>query len=72
MLNVKQITVENISQTYGERALFKDLSFVMNEGEISGLLGINGTGKSTLMKMIAGMDTPDSGKIINPRDYRIH
>lgn len=72
MLNVKQITVENISQTYGERALFKDLSFVMNEGEISGLLGINGTGKSTLMKMIAGMDTPDSGKIIHPRDYRIH
>ncbi|WP_035315374.1 ABC-F family ATP-binding cassette domain-containing protein [Brochothrix campestris] len=69
---MKQITIEKLSQTYGERALFNDLSFVMNEGEISGLLGINGTGKSTLMKMVAGIDTPDAGKITHPRDYRIH
>ena len=58
------LTVDNITKAYGERKLFSNASFYLQEGEKAGIIGINGTGKSTLLKMIAGLEEPDAGKII--------
>ncbi len=58
------LTVENITKSYGERKLFSGASFFLEEGEKAGIIGINGTGKSTLLKMIAGLEEPDEGRII--------
>lgn len=58
------LTVENITKSYGERMLFDHTGFYLQEGEKAGIIGINGTGKSTLLKMIAGLEEPDEGKII--------
>lgn len=58
------LTVENITKAYGERKLFDNAGFFLQEGEKAGIIGINGTGKSTLLKMIAGLEEPDEGKII--------
>ena len=58
------LTVENITKAYGERKLFDKAGFYLQEGEKAGIIGINGTGKSTLLKMIAGLEEPDEGKII--------
>lgn len=58
------LTVDNITKAYGERKLFAGASFFLQEGEKAGIIGINGTGKSTLLKIIAGLEEPDEGKII--------
>ena len=58
------LTVENITKAYGERKLFDNAGFFLQEGEKAGIIGINGTGKSTLLKMIAGLEQPDEGKIV--------
>ncbi|MBR6665287.1 MAG: ABC-F family ATP-binding cassette domain-containing protein [Lachnospiraceae bacterium] len=58
------LTVENITKAYGERKLFDKAGFFLQEGEKAGIIGINGTGKSTLLKMIAGLEEPDEGKIV--------
>lgn len=58
------LTVENITKAYGERKLFDKAGFYLQEGEKAGIIGINGTGKSTLLKMIAGLEEPDEGNII--------
>lgn len=59
------LTVNNITKAYGERKLFDSASFFLQEGEKAGIIGINGTGKSTLLKMIAGIEEPDEGEIIH-------
>ena len=58
------LTVDSITKSYGERKLFDEASFYLAEGEKAGILGINGTGKSTLLKIIAGLEEPDDGKVI--------
>lgn len=58
------LTVDNITKSYGERKLFDQASFFLQEGEKAGIIGINGTGKSTLLRMIAGAEEPDEGQII--------
>ncbi|WP_392486866.1 ABC-F family ATP-binding cassette domain-containing protein [Haloimpatiens sp. FM7315] len=58
------ITLENINKSYGEKILLKDVSLGINEGEKIGLIGINGTGKSTLLKIIYGIENYDSGNVI--------
>ncbi|EKN69518.1 putative ABC transporter ATP-binding protein [Neobacillus bataviensis LMG 21833] len=68
---MKMLTVENVSKTYGEKQLFNEISFTITEKERVGLIGINGTGKSSLLKIIAGLDAPDAGKIITGKDYSI-
>ncbi|MBM7654837.1 ABC-F family ATP-binding cassette domain-containing protein [Neobacillus cucumis] len=68
---MKMLKVENISKTYGEKQLFDHISFTISEKERIGLIGINGTGKSSLLKIIAGLDAPDDGKIITAKDYSI-
>ncbi|MCM3091209.1 MULTISPECIES: ABC-F family ATP-binding cassette domain-containing protein [unclassified Cytobacillus] len=68
---MKMISVENVTKTYGEKELFNNISFTIAEKERAGLIGVNGTGKSSLLKVIAGVDLPDSGEIVKPKDYTI-
>ncbi|MGI6679202.1 MAG: ABC-F family ATP-binding cassette domain-containing protein [Dehalobacterium sp.] len=58
------LTMENIVKGYGERVLFDIPTFVIESQEKIGLIGVNGTGKSTFLKVIAGKETPDQGKMI--------
>ena len=58
------INVEHLYKIYGEKIIFDDASFGIQKGDKIGIVGINGTGKSTLLKMIAGEETPDKGQII--------
>ena len=71
MVLMKTITIEHVSKTYGEKTLFHDISFVISEKERVGLIGVNGTGKSSLLKLIAGLDSPDEGNFICSKDYQI-
>lgn len=57
------INIENITKSYTDTLLFDDASFSVNEGEKVGIIGINGTGKTTLLKMLVGIETPEKGKI---------
>lgn len=57
------VTAEHLTKSYTERLLFDDTDFSINEGDKIGLIGINGTGKSTLLKLVAGLEEPDSGRI---------
>src|SRR5699024_7054054 len=56
---------------YGEKQLFKNLNLTITEDARIGLVGVNGTGKSTLLQVIAGVEKPDSGVIHYPKGYRI-
>ncbi|MGE5678491.1 MAG: ABC-F family ATP-binding cassette domain-containing protein [Pseudomonadota bacterium] len=58
------ITIENISKSYSEKILIDDISLGINEGDKIGIVGVNGVGKSTLLKIIAGTENPDKGRII--------
>ncbi|CAM3895891.1 ABC-F family ATP-binding cassette domain-containing protein [Mesobacillus zeae] len=68
---MKMISVENMTKSYGEKVLFHDISFTIGERERAGLIGVNGTGKSSLLKIVAGVDLSDSGDIVCAKDYRI-
>lgn len=65
------VTMEHLTKSYTERLLFDDTAFGMEEGEKVGLIGINGTGKSTLLKIVAGIEEPDEGKVIFRRNLYI-
>ena len=58
------LTVDNITKSYGVRKIFDGASFFLQEGEKAGIIGINGTGKSTLLKIIAGLEEADDGTVI--------
>ena len=58
------LTAENIEKSFTERKLLSGASFYLEEGEKVGIIGINGTGKSTLLKILAKIEEPDSGKVI--------
>ena len=65
------ISLENISKNYSEKTLLNNISLGINEGEKIGLIGVNGTGKSTLLKIIAGVEESESGNIIKANKVRI-
>ena len=65
------LSVENISKSYGIKALFGDITFGIEERDKIGLIGINGTGKSTFLKVLAGIETPDQGKIVTGNAVRV-
>ncbi|MDF2941463.1 MAG: transporter related [Herbinix sp.] len=65
------LTIENMSKSYTERMLFNNVSLGINEGEKIGVIGVNGTGKSTLLKIIAGLEEPDSGTVTRGKKVRI-
>ena len=58
------LTAEHLRKSYTERLLFEDANFYLHEGEKVGILGINGTGKSTLLKILAGLEEPEEGKVV--------
>lgn len=57
------MTIEHITKTYGEKVLFKDVSFGVDEGDKIGIIGVNGAGKSTFLKVVAGLEPPEEGGI---------
>lgn len=65
------LNIEHISKIYGEKKIFDDASFGIQENDKIGIVGINGTGKSTLLKMIAGIEEPDDGQIIRQNGLKI-
>jgi ATP-binding cassette subfamily F protein uup len=60
------LSVEHLSKTYGEKKLFEDVSFGVSEGDKIGIIGVNGTGKSTFLKAIAGLEPADIGSVVIP------
>jgi ATP-binding cassette subfamily F protein uup len=65
------LSCQNLSKTFGARPLFEGLSFGLFEGERAGLIGPNGTGKSTLLKILAGLETQDEGTLAPRRGLRV-
>ncbi|MDE5688209.1 MAG: ATP-binding cassette domain-containing protein, partial [Paramuribaculum sp.] len=65
------IQIENLTKSYGDRLLFGDLTFGLSEGEKVGLVARNGTGKTTLLRILGGVESPDSGTIIPRSGLRI-
>jgi ATP-binding cassette subfamily F protein uup len=65
------LTIEHLTKSYTERLLFDDTSFSINEGDKIGLIGINGTGKSTLLRIVAGLEEPDQGNVVKGRNLDI-
>lgn len=68
---MKELAVNEISKSYGEKKLFHQLSFLIHEKDRIGLIGMNGSGKSTLMKILAGKEVPEDGTIEKSGDYTI-
>ncbi len=62
------VTIEHLKKSYTERLLFDDADFSINEDEKIGLIGINGTGKSTLLKIVADLEEPDEGTVVRGRN----
>ena len=65
------LSVENISKAYGERVLFKDISFGINKDQKIAFIAKNGSGKTTIMNMINGLDEPDSGQVVLRKGIRM-
>lgn len=65
------LQAENISKSYGERLLFEDVSFSIDSGERYAIVAQNGVGKTTLLRIVTGHETPDSGTITFRRDTRV-
>ena len=65
------LSVENISKSYGERILFQDISFGINKDQKVAFVAKNGTGKTSILNIIAGLDVPDSGQIVTRKDVSI-
>lgn len=63
-LGTQVIELHDVSKAYGDKLLFENLTATIPQGAIVGIIGGNGAGKSTLFKMIAGEETPDSGKVV--------
>ncbi|MGL6105297.1 ABC-F family ATP-binding cassette domain-containing protein [Romboutsia sp.] len=65
------MTLDNISKSYSEKTLLENISFGINDGEKIGIIGVNGTGKSTLLKIIAGFEVPDGGTFTKANTVRV-
>lgn len=65
------INIEHISKIFGEKTIFRDASFGIHAGDKIGIVGINGTGKTTLLRMIAGLEETDEGQIVRQNNLKI-
>ena len=65
------LTAQNITKVYMERRVLDNVSFFLGEGDKVGIIGINGTGKSTLLRILAGAEEPDSGQMIRTNGIRV-
>lgn len=65
------LNIEHISKIYGEKKIFDDISYGIHEGDKIGIIGINGTGKTTLLKIIAGLEEADGGQVVKQNGLQI-
>lgn len=65
------LNIEHVSKIFGEKKIFDDVSYGIHDGDKIGIIGINGTGKTTLLKMIAGLEETDEGQIVKQNGLRI-
>ena len=65
------LNIEHVSKIFGEKVIFDDVSYGIHQGDKIGIIGINGTGKSTILKIIAGLEEPDEGQVITQNGLRI-
>ncbi|SEH47481.1 ATP-binding cassette, subfamily F, uup [Halobacillus karajensis] len=65
------LSVNHLSKSYGDKDLFDDLSFTISNQQRIGLIGVNGTGKSTLMKILAGIESGDTGDLDHAKDFSV-
>ncbi|WP_137625588.1 ABC-F family ATP-binding cassette domain-containing protein [Lactiplantibacillus pingfangensis] len=68
---MQTLRAENLTRTYGEKTLFKDISFIINEHDRIGVIGVNGSGKTSLLDVLAGITTPEAGELVMPKNYEI-
>lgn len=68
---MQTMKAEGLTSTYGEKVLFDHINFIINENDRIGLIGVNGSGKTSLLNVIAGEVSPESGQITTPNDYTI-
>jgi len=65
------LSVENLTKSYGDKVLFEDISFTIADKQRIGLIGVNGTGKSTLLKIIVGIETAENGQVTHANKFQI-
>src|SRR5574343_1865318 len=65
------VSVEGLTKSYGVNPLFKNISFHINEGDKIALIARNGIGKSTMLRILAGLETPDAGKVWIHKDVTV-
>lgn len=70
-MDMKTLRIENLHKTYGTKTLLNGVDLLLQTGDRIGLIGVNGSGKSSFLKVIAGLDSYDEGQIEGPNDYRI-
>lgn len=68
---MQTLRADNLTSIYGEKTLFKDVSVIVNENDRIGLIGVNGSGKTSFLNVLAGVTSADSGEITKPNDYTI-
>ncbi|WP_338216049.1 ABC-F family ATP-binding cassette domain-containing protein [Lacticaseibacillus salsurivasis] len=68
---MQTLTANGLRKAYGDKQLFKDMDFLINEGDRIGLIGVNGTGKTTLLNGLAGIDPFDGGEVVTPKQYSL-
>lgn len=67
MVFMNVLNIEHVSKIFGDKKIFDDISYGIHDGDKIGIIGINGTGKSTLLKIIAGEEETDEGQVISQR-----
>ncbi|PRO66130.1 ABC-F family ATP-binding cassette domain-containing protein [Alkalicoccus urumqiensis] len=65
------LRVENLVKTFGDKTLFDRISFTIEAGERIGIIGVNGTGKSSLLRALSGVEAPDQGELIHANEFRV-
>lgn len=65
------LNLEHISKIYGDKVIFDDISYGIHQGDKIGIIGINGTGKTTFLRILAGLEEADEGQVITQNGLRI-
>lgn len=66
------LNIEHVSKIFGDKKIFDDVSYGVQEGDKIGIVGLNGTGKTTMLNIIAGVEEVDEGQIIMQMEFGLH